>query len=106
MNIDPIAGIASVPQPIFHVPPTLRERLEPAEEASLKAEIAALLKAQDAVLVAHYYTQASLQALAEETGGYVSDSLDMARFGHEHPAKTLVVAGVRFMGETAKILNP
>jgi quinolinate synthase len=65
-----------------------------------------LLKQQDAVLVAHYYTDESLQRLAEESGGYVSDSLDMARFGHEHPASTLVVAGVRFMGETAKILNP
>ncbi len=65
-----------------------------------------LLVEQDAVLVAHYYTDADLQALAEETGGYVSDSLDMARFGHEHKAGTLVVAGVRFMGETAKILNP
>jgi quinolinate synthase len=64
------------------------------------------LKARDAVLVAHYYTDADLQRLAEETGGYVSDSLDMARFGHEHPASTLLVAGVRFMGETAKILNP
>ena len=68
--------------------------------------IKALLKKEDAVLVAHYYTDADLQALAEETGGYVSDSLDMARFGHTHKAKTLVVAGVRFMGETAKILNP
>ncbi len=68
--------------------------------------IKALLKKEDAVLVAHYYTDADLQALAEETGGYVSDSLDMARFGHDHPASTLVVAGVRFMGETAKILNP
>lgn len=65
-----------------------------------------LLVEQNAVLVAHYYTDADLQALAEETGGYVSDSLDMARFGHEHKATTLVVAGVRFMGETAKILNP
>ena len=65
-----------------------------------------LLKARNAVLVAHYYTDADLQRLADETGGYVSDSLDMARFGHEHSATTLVVAGVRFMGETAKILNP
>src|SRR5690606_23038580 len=65
-----------------------------------------LLKAQDAVLVAHYYVDDALQALAESSGGYVSDSLDMARFGHEHPASTLIVAGVRFMGETAKILNP
>ncbi|MGD9385445.1 MAG: quinolinate synthase NadA [Thioalkalispiraceae bacterium] len=65
-----------------------------------------LLKEKNAVLVAHYYTDADLQRLADETGGFVSDSLDMARFGHEHPASTLVVAGVRFMGETAKILNP
>ncbi|HUW98555.1 MAG TPA: quinolinate synthase NadA [Acidiferrobacter sp.] len=68
--------------------------------------IKALLKKENAVLVAHYYTDAAIQTLAEETGGYVSDSLDMARFGHAHKAQTLVVAGVRFMGETAKILNP
>ena len=68
--------------------------------------IKALLKQQDAVLVAHYYTDDDIQELAEATGGYVSDSLDMARFGNEHPASTLLVAGVRFMGETAKILNP
>lgn len=69
-------------------------------------KIKELLKEKDAVLVAHYYTDADLQQLAEETGGYVSDSLDMARFGKEHPASTLMVAGVRFMGETAKILTP
>lgn len=76
------------------------------ERPALVARIKRLLKAKDAVLVAHYYTDEDLQALAEDTGGYVSDSLDMARFGHEHTATTLVVAGVRFMGETAKILNP
>ncbi len=74
--------------------------------AAQKARIKQLLKEQDACLVAHYYTDAVLQELAEETGGCVSDSLEMARFGNEHPASTLVVAGVRFMGETAKILNP
>lgn len=72
----------------------------------LIAKIKTLLKQQDAVLVAHYYTHNDLQELAEATGGFVSDSLDMARFGNEHPASTLLVAGVRFMGETAKILNP
>jgi len=76
------------------------------ERARLYAKAKRLLQERDAVLVAHYYTDADLQQLADETGGYVSDSLDMARFGHEHPAATLVVAGVRFMGETAKILNP
>jgi len=76
------------------------------EHARLYAKAKRLLQERDAVLVAHYYTDADLQQLADETGGYVSDSLDMARFGHQHPATTLVVAGVRFMGETAKILNP
>ena len=78
----------------------------PQERTGLLARIKRLLAEQDAVLVSHYYVHADLQDLAEETGGLVSDSLDMARFGHEHPAKTIVVAGVRFMGETAKILNP
>jgi quinolinate synthase len=78
----------------------------PGEREALIARIKHLLKAHDAVLVAHYYTDSDLQQIADETGGYVSDSLDMARFGNEHPASTLVVAGVRFMGETAKILNP
>ena len=78
----------------------------PAEKAELKERIKRLLKEKEAVLVAHYYVDADLQDLAEETGGCVSDSLEMARFGRDHPAKTLVVAGVRFMGETSKILNP
>ena len=47
-----------------------------------------------------------MQYLAESTGGYVSDSLDMANFGAQHEASTLVVCGVRFMGETSKILSP
>lgn len=78
----------------------------PGERGELIAQIKALLQKQDAVLVAHYYTSSDLQQLAEETGGHVADSLEMARFGSEHPATTLVVAGVCFMGETAKILNP
>jgi quinolinate synthase len=76
------------------------------EEAFYRREIAAELKKQNAVLVAHYYCDPVIQALAEETGGCVSDSLEMARFGNQHPAQTVVVAGVKFMGETAKILNP
>jgi quinolinate synthase len=47
-----------------------------------------------------------LQDLAEATGGLVSDSLEMARFGRDHSAQTLIVSGVRFMGETSKILSP
>ncbi len=79
---------------------------EPEEKVALIANIKRMLKEQDAVLVSHYYVHPDLQDLAEATGGIVSDSLDMANFSHQHPAKTIVVAGVRFMGETAKILNP
>jgi len=78
----------------------------PARRAEQKARAAALLQAHDAVLVAHLYVDGDLQDLALETGGCVADSLEMARFGRDHPARTLVVAGVRFMGETAKILSP
>lgn len=81
------------------------ETVDSGREAAIE-RIKALLKARDAVLVAHYYTDPEIQALAEETGGCVSDSLEMARFGRDHPASTLVVAGVKFMGETAKILSP
>ncbi|HEX4939238.1 MAG TPA: quinolinate synthase NadA, partial [Candidatus Kapabacteria bacterium] len=84
----------------LHAPPVLDEQ----QQALYRDRIKQMLKDQNAVLVAHYYTAPELQALAEETGGCVSDSLEMARFGKEHPAKTLVVAGVKFMGETAKIL--
>ncbi|GAA5315340.1 MAG: quinolinate synthase NadA [Candidatus Pelagadaptatus aseana] len=76
------------------------------EVEAYKAEIKQLLVQHNAVLVAHYYTDPVIQALAEETGGCVSDSLEMARFGKNHPADTLIVAGVKFMGETAKILTP
>lgn len=80
--------------------------LSEARKDTKKRRIAQLLAEQDAVLVAHYYTDADLQELAEETGGCVADSLEMARFGSASPANTLVVCGVRFMGETAKIINP
>ncbi|MCU7892156.1 MAG: quinolinate synthase NadA [Candidatus Thiodiazotropha sp. (ex Ustalcina ferruginea)] len=76
------------------------------EKHHIKGCIAKKLKDQNAVLVAHYYTDADLQALAEESGGCVADSLEMARFGAAQEAETLVVCGVRFMGETSKILNP
>ncbi|MDP3126207.1 MAG: quinolinate synthase NadA [Thiobacillus sp.] len=93
-------------RPVIQAPPMVEEVLSNGEREALKTRIKTLMKQQDAVLVAHYYTSADLQDLAEETGGCVSDSLEMARFGNAHPAKTLIVAGVKFMGETAKILNP
>ena len=80
--------------------PTASQRTE------LKERIRRLLKERNAVMVSHYYVHPDLQDLAVETGGIVSDSLEMARFGRDHAAQTLVVSGVRFMGETAKILSP
>ena len=80
--------------------------LSAAERGDLKRRAAELLRAKNAVLVAHYYVDGDLQDLALETGGIVADSLEMARFGRDHASQTLVVAGVRFMGESAKILSP
>ncbi|MUK31854.1 quinolinate synthase NadA [Aliivibrio fischeri] len=76
------------------------------EKVEYISKIKQLLKDKNAVLIAHYYTDPEIQALAEETGGFVGDSLEMAKFGNRHEAKTLVIAGVRFMGESAKILTP
>jgi quinolinate synthase len=78
----------------------------PEREKELIAAIKLALKQNNAVIVAHYYTDPVIQALAEDTGGCISDSLEMARFGAASEAQTLIVAGVRFMGETAKILSP
>ena len=72
----------------------------------IESSIKQALKDNNATLVAHYYVSADIQTLAEETGGIVSDSLEMARFGQNSDADTIVVAGVKFMGETAKILSP
>ena len=97
-----VAGVCSTRHTWARVPvePT------PSERMALKEKIRGLLKAKNAVMVSHYYVHPDLQDLAEETGGLVSDSLEMARFGRDHAAQTLVVSGVKFMGETAKILSP
>jgi quinolinate synthase len=88
------------------VPETVSSHIGQKQRDDLIDRIRQLLIRENAVVVAHYYTDPDLQLLADATGGYVSDSLDMARFGNESKADTLVVCGVRFMGETAKILNP
>jgi len=80
--------------------------LSASEKEDIKAKIRTLLKARNAVIVAHYYVDGDIQDLAMETGGFVADSLEMARFGRDHSAQELIVAGVRFMGETSKILSP
>ena len=86
--------------------PAKPKPLENDEKVQYIEKIKQLLVEKNAVLVAHYYTDPEIQALAEETGGCVADSLEMARFGKQHSAETLIVAGVKFMGETAKILTP
>jgi len=100
---------ADSPLPVhaIEVPPHPQwPSLSVADKAALKERIKQLMQEQNAVLVAHYYVDGDLQALAEETGGCVADSLEMARYGTRSDADTLLVCGVRFMGETAKILNP
>ncbi len=90
---------------IVHFPPKPLP-LSSEQQQHYRDAIIAQLKARNAVLIAHYYTDPEIQALAEASGGFIGDSLEMARFGKEHSATTLIVAGVRFMGETAKILTP
>lgn len=94
------------PQAAIYPFPPKPAPLSSGAKQAYREKIKQLLKARNAVMVAHYYTDPEIQALAEETGGCVADSLEMARFGANHPATTLLVAGVRFMGETAKILSP
>lgn len=90
----------------FVVPDHLYPIADPVRNDHLKRRIAQRIKELDAAFVAHYYIDGELQDLAVSTGGLVSDSLEMARFGREQNASALIVAGVRFMGETAKILSP
>lgn len=97
-----LAGVACTSHAWARLPAAPSEE----ERRELKARIKRLLERQNAALLAHYYVESDIQDLAEETCGCVADSLEMARFGRAHPAPTLVVAGVRFMGETAKILSP
>ena len=92
----------NIVESLYDIPLVHHEVIDSIQRKQLTAEIKGLLLDRNAVLVAHYYTNEAIQCLADSSGGYVSDSLDMARFGREHEAKTLVVAGVRFMGETAK----
>lgn len=93
-------------KPNITIPEISPAKLSSEEKDRYFASIKKLLERENAVLVAHFYTLPEIQELAEETGGCVGDSLEMAKFGARHSAKTLVIAGVKFMAEAAKILNP
>jgi quinolinate synthase len=103
---EPLYSADAIRQRIRVPPHPAASSLSEEDIEALKDRIKLLLKQKNAVLSAHYYVDGDLQALAEETGGCVADSLEMARYGTTTDADTLVVFGVRFMGETSKILNP
>lgn len=71
-------------------------------ENTLIAEIQQLKKEKNAVILAHYYVNDELQALAD----YVGDSFYLAKVAKKTTADVLVFCGVSFMGESAKLLNP
>lgn len=73
-----------------------------ADGTDLRKEIERLKKEQDAVVLAHYYQKGEIQDVAD----YIGDSLALARIAAGLPNRVIVLCGVHFMGETAKILCP
>ena len=76
---------------------------EPIEEGiDLREEILRLKKERNAIIMAHYYQREEIQQLADHIG----DSLALAQLAAKTDAPVIVLCGVHFMGETAKILSP
>ena len=78
----------------------------PANKDDLFESITHNLKKNKATVVSHYYVDPLIQEITEKTGGFVGDSLEMAKFGNRCKSENLIVCGVKFMAETAKILSP
>ena len=90
-----------------HQAKLLKRKVYDADDLKLlKKSIKSLLDEKNGVLISHYYVDEEIQELTEDLGGCVSDSLQMAKFGQNSEADLLVVSGVKFMGETSKILSP
>lgn len=77
-------------------------KLQVTEQKSLQSEIRRVKREKNIILLAHYYQQPEIQDLAD----YVGDSLGLSQCAASVQAETIVFAGVHFMAQTAKILNP
>ena len=73
-----------------------------AREDYLKTEIRRMCEEKQAVVLAHYYTEAAVQQVAD----FIGDSLALARKAAQTEAKIIVMCGVHFMAETCKLLSP
>ena len=84
----------------------LNGQLVEKDRVNLFKSIAENLKLNNATLISHYYVDPLIQQITEETNGFIGDSLEMAKFGSKCQTENLIVCGVKFMAETAKILSP
>ena len=92
--------VVPVHDPVAH--PVTGSELSPAETQALEAEIRALAKERNAVVLAHNYQLPEVQRVADHVG----DSLQLAIVGKQVPESTIVFCGVHFMAESAKVLAP